>query len=528
MKKQTFMVLSLLAMLAAGLSAQKIASYSYASADGLAVRMEKTWAGANVSQVFSESETPAGAASRVLFEIDWKAEISAISQEIWLSNAKGALVDRPVPGKPSKALPAGSYNAAVVVNYGEWGLARFNLTGIVLKPAPAAARAAAGAKRAPSARSTLTTLKLDFNLPLVKFSKKPTPLQGLARYESVTWWAPGKRDGAGYIGRPSLFPPGVKDPHKRLKPQVGAEQWGAVKPGSYDLLLSVEFGRSGQGSEIRIPGMKLLPNFDLRVDLVLNGSAILVKGETVPPTIRFYPPGTAGKARKPAGAPGQALWSIDDPGTKTVCPPGDYDILYDYEKENRIEWRPGVRLEAGSLVELDSAPLPLKIVSFDQGSPRPEAGLRAPGDRYFASDDELLAAYQFQDRFDGSFVVARPTAPLEDGKVGAREMERSSDGEKFRTSFIIRRSRPAGETDLKPGMLVLYCVIDEYGRRGNDRWHMGLVNEMERAAGGELVLLRHNYNAKPSLIPVKRELIRIIEDPSFKFKVVGENHLRVK
>jgi len=327
------------------LPAQKIEGVKYVIDYGLQPRIEKSWHMTRVSQNISFKETPEGITRRFDFNIHWYAAVKLSAFKIQVMNSAGAVVDEPKPGTPPASLPAGLYGAMITGTYADgFGEISFKLSGLEIKdpPPPAPGK---------PLQSSLTSVRLDFNFPQVKVRKSPAKLGGKTRWDLATYWAPGRKDG-GYVGRPILLQAGTQN---RIQGIEGADWWGTYKPGVYDLLLNADISRAGKPFDVRRTGIKLVADTRYDIDYVLNGGAVIVKGPNVPHVIHFYKPGTAdkvGPVKSWTPYPPNQTWSIEGPGFAGCCPPGIYDILYNYGHGARYDWRKNVDIKVGDLVEL--------------------------------------------------------------------------------------------------------------------------------------------------------------------------------
>ncbi|GEM_PF-3631877 len=347
MKRRLLLTLVLSILFSSLGTAQKVEGIRYVTEFGIPVKIEKSWHFSKVTQNFDIKETPEGTKRQFDFNIGWYPIIKLTDFEIKVMNAKGEVVDKPKPGTPPASLPPGKYSAEITGTYAEgFGKVSFLITGLELKDPPTVPPAQ-GKKAVP--KSSITSVRLDFNLPQVRIRKSPADLKGKTRWDLETFWAPGKKE-AGYVGRPKLFEAG-----KLVQGIEGADWWGTYKPGKYDLLLSADISRAGKSFDVRIPGINMEANTRYQIDFVLNGGAVIVKSQNMPHLIHFYLPGTADKAgdiKSWTQYPPNELWRIEGPGYPVCCPPGTYDILFNFGHGAKYEWRKNIRIDVGSLVEL--------------------------------------------------------------------------------------------------------------------------------------------------------------------------------
>jgi hypothetical protein len=333
---------------ASGLSAQRIVDISYSTAEGNRVVLEKTWATAFVSQGTEIGENPDGPGRTVEFKLAWAAKLSAVSGEIVLKGPGGAEVARLSPDAPA-SVPAGTYDADIGIDFGAFGKVKFSAAGVEIKEPPAEPRADKDGKTVyPVARAVV---RLSFNLPLVRIERVADKLGGQAYYEAITYWALDRKEG-NYIGYAKLFPPGEKDPKKAIQKKEGADRWGKAPPGVYDFLVDADIGFAGRAYDVRILGARLEPEQRYKLHLVMNGALVTVVAPKAPHAIHFYRPGTAAKNPKPARDAKAEAFTSEAPRQKIPCPPGTYDVLYNFDWGGRYEWRPDVRFDVGSVVGL--------------------------------------------------------------------------------------------------------------------------------------------------------------------------------
>ncbi len=349
MKYRRFLVFAAMIVSADVLSAQKITEIAYVTAEGNQVVLEKTWATAFVSQETEAKETPGVSKRSVEFKPAWAAGLNALSGEILLKDPKGAAVAKLAPDAPSGDLPAGVYTADVSVDFGVYGKVRFSVAGVEVKDASPANRPGKDGKQVRT--SSHTRVSLQFNLPLVRIERTPENLKGEASYEAVTYWALDKKDG-NYIGYAKLFPPGERDAKKMIRKNEGSDRWGKAPAGTYDFLVNTDISFAGRAYDVRILRMRLDANSRLKLHLVMNGALVTVTAPKAPHAVHFYQPGTAAKSPKPVRDQKSEVFTSEAPRQKIPCPPGTYDVLYNFDWGGRYEWRPGVRFNVGSSVAL--------------------------------------------------------------------------------------------------------------------------------------------------------------------------------
>jgi hypothetical protein len=172
-------------------------------------------------------------------------------------------------------------------------------------------------------------------------------------------------------------------------------------------------------------------------------------------------------------------------------------------------------------------PQPAGVITFDQGGPLPK-GVQPPVDTYLKPGEVFVPGYA-PDRFEGNWGIGKIITPASEKTKGEAEAVQFYDNKPIWISanFIITKSRPATAEELHEGMLVLCGKIDEYGRRSYDTWFLGVIKSMEYLYKGEILMERYPHDALPKQFQWKLNLIRIIEEPTLRFKKVGNNYMKL-
>ena len=324
MKKSIF-VFILLAIIIP-LQAQKVSNYTYKLDNGIVVKMEKDWGNVWVQQ--SQAEFKAGDNQR---SVD--VAVRSMGDLLAQGSTTSKLLSAGKEVKMTGTSP-GTYDLKFSAKLsGKPGIISFDINGIEVK-----------AKM--KTNVTITIYDYQFNIEEVA-----TPGKGLATYDSKVIKYKGNTDLSPKCGAPTFYAKGARD--KTVNPdEKTSDLAGKIKPGTYDVLLTIDVCTSGQ--KIWLENFTMKPDVTYKLTTNLNAGEITYGG-----TIRdvkklhMYPSGTADKMQGVAKPDKATERIVFEPATsKFPCPPGSYDVLINIGNGSKYEWRKGIVVRTGTRVDI--------------------------------------------------------------------------------------------------------------------------------------------------------------------------------
>jgi hypothetical protein len=185
----------------------------------------------------------------------------------------------------------------------------------------------------------------------ILIGETPAPSKGLASYETQVNRYKSNTIQDLYFGLPSFY---VKGKHNNPIPpdQIINKTSGNIKPGTYDLLISI--GISGQTHNIWLENFTLKPDIKYRISTNLNGGGIIYAGVNKDVNImKLYPAGTADKqAGNLTPNKNIEIISYDNIKAANCCSPGTYDVLIGLKNGSKYEWRKNIIIQTGLKTEV--------------------------------------------------------------------------------------------------------------------------------------------------------------------------------
>jgi hypothetical protein len=178
----------------------------------------------------------------------------------------------------------------------------------------------------------------------------PVASKGLAGYDCKIAWFKGSPDQTQKAGIPSFYAKGAHD--KKLTPDVVTNDIsGKIKPGTYDVLISIDI--SGHSQKVWLENFTMKADITYKITTNLNAGTIAYAGVTRDvKKIHLYPSGTAD--RLGAAKPDKASEVITyEPAAATyACPPGSYDVLLNIGNGTKYEWKKGIVVRTGTRTDV--------------------------------------------------------------------------------------------------------------------------------------------------------------------------------
>ena len=200
----------------------------------------------------------------------------------------------------------------------------------------------------PKTKTTVSVTLYDYQ---INIAEKQASLNGLGQYESEVNRCKSHTIQDVYFGIPTFYEPGKHD--KAITPEkTDGNTKGKIKPGTYDLLLSIAI--STQNHKVWLENFQMKPDMNYKVTVNLNAGGIVYTGSN--PDVKamhLYPAGTAMKQTgKPEPIKNLETISYENITVANCCSPGTYDVLLRFAKDSKYEWRKNVAITTGVRTEV--------------------------------------------------------------------------------------------------------------------------------------------------------------------------------
>lgn len=316
--KKIFIFLILSSVMIMSLQAQSVSNYTFKLDNGITVKMENCWNHVWVSQAF-EALKPGDAAvtlsPRTLGELTASPVFKLMSS-----------------GKEVKALGAkpGTYTMKVSFKHtGKPGTISFDIDNVTVKA---------------QSKTVISVIIYDYQ---VNIDEKPGTQGGLAAFTSQVDRYKGIVEQSAHCGVPSFFSPGKHD--TPLQPDEIKGKTGKIKPGSYDLLLTL--GTSARPQKIWLENFVMKPNTDYKITINLNAGVVEYAGTSREvKAVQMFPAGTADRVKGAVPDKNMEVVRCEGLGSTIPCPPGTYDAFLN--SATKPEWRKGIVVKTGSRTQV--------------------------------------------------------------------------------------------------------------------------------------------------------------------------------
>ena len=317
--KNLFSVLVLQTMVILSLQAQPVSDYSYKLDNGIVVKTEHCWNMVWVQQSYAPVNTgdktpPLAVNIRTLGDL--------ISDSTFKLLSAGKEVNM-------KVAAPGTYDLKLTFKLsGKPGTLSFVVGNILIKP---------------KTKTSVSVTLYDYQ---VLIEETPANLKGLSYYESKINRYKGNIEQTSNRGIPSFYAKGKHD--KPIPPDkpIGNNN-GKIKPGTYDLVISI--GIPGHADKVWLENFQMKPDVNYKIVTNLNaGIIIYTGGNKEVKVMHLYPAGTAGKQTgNPAPIKNIEIISYENPVFTNACPPGTFDVLLNFGKGVKYEWRKNIVVKTG-------------------------------------------------------------------------------------------------------------------------------------------------------------------------------------
>ncbi|MFN8211056.1 MAG: hypothetical protein U0T33_08840 [Bacteroidales bacterium] len=318
MKKFLF-ILVLLSLAGFQLSGQNATNFSYKLDNGITIKSERDW-----GHIWIQQKQDAFAAGEerqsVVIKVTTFGELTQNTTFKLSSGGKDVKLKEAAPG---------TYDLKITAKVpGKPGTVTFDASGIVVKA---------------QMKTTVTVTIYKYH---VNIDEAPGTNNGLAGYDSKVAWYKGNLDQTNKFGTITFYAKGSHD--NKLTPDVVTNDLsGKIKPGTYDVLITLDF--SGKVQKIWLENFNMKANTNYKITTNTNSGTVAYTGANRDvKEIYFYPAGTADRMQGSTKADkGTAILFYQGAYATNPCPPGSYDILLTTATGNKNEWKKNVVVRTG-------------------------------------------------------------------------------------------------------------------------------------------------------------------------------------
>ena len=312
------------AVISLQMNAQPVSNYVYKLDNGITVKTEKTWSQVWVQQSYSDM-VAGDKSSPLSVNIRSLGSLISGSEYKLMSGGKEVKLQGVAPG---------SYELRLTFKLsGEPGTLSFLIGNITIKP------------------KTKTAVDVTLYDYQVMIDDAPASLSGMASYETDIDRCKTHTIQDIYTGIPVFYELGKHDKPLNLA-KVESKTKGQIKPGAYDLLISV--GLASQTHKVWLENFILKADTKYKITINLNAGGIQYTGGNKDVSaLHLYPAGTAAK-QTGAPAPNKSMETIsyDNMAVANCASPGVYDVLINYGKGKKYEWRKNIAITTGNKFDL--------------------------------------------------------------------------------------------------------------------------------------------------------------------------------
>jgi hypothetical protein len=216
---------------------------------------------------------------------------------------------------------------------GKPGTISFDIKGILVKP------------------KMMTTVNVTIYNYQINIEEAPATNKGLAYYESKISRYKGNTEQNLNWGLPTFYAKGAHD--KAIAPnEPMADTYGKIKPGTYDLLITLDV--AGYVQKIWLENFVMKPDINYKINTNLNAGEITYAGvNREVKQLHIYTAGTADKMQGAAKRDiSKEFITYDRALLKWACPPGTYDVLLNIGNGAKYEWRKNVIVRSGARTDV--------------------------------------------------------------------------------------------------------------------------------------------------------------------------------
>jgi hypothetical protein len=295
---------------------QTVSNYIYQLDNGINVRTEHGWSHVWVQQAFDaikEGDQPLALNIRALGDLKISSTFKLLSagKEVKMQGAAPGTYDLKLTLKLS----------------GKPGTLSFVVNNVVIKA---------------KTKTSLTVTIYDYQ---VNITEAPSVSKGLSSFESSVNSYKGSVDTNPNKGVFSFYAKGKHDA-KIAPDEATTETKGKIKPGIYDVLISI--GISGQKHDLWLDNFAMKADVNYKIAINLNAGVIVYSGVNKEvKEFHLYPAGTAATQTKPAIDKTKEIINHENISMTNPCAPGSYDVLLEYGKGAKFEWKKSITIQSG-------------------------------------------------------------------------------------------------------------------------------------------------------------------------------------
>ena len=319
--KKLFSILTLHAIVILSMQAQPVSDYIYKLDNGITVKTEHCW-----NQVWvQQSYAPIAANDKTPLSVNIRTLGDLVSGSSFKLQSGGKEV------KMQGAAP-GTYDLKLTFKLsGKPGTLSFTAGNILIKP------------------NTKTSVSITLYDYQILIDEAPVTQNGLSSFETLVNRCKTNTIQDTYFATPVFYPKGKHDQPISADETISKTK-GKIKPGTYDLLLSI--GISGQTHKIWLENFQLKPDISYKIATNLNaGGVIYTGGNKDVKMLHLYPAGTAARQTgNPTPVKNLETISYENVTVAHCCSPGTYDVLLNFG--TKYEWRKNIAVATGSKTEV--------------------------------------------------------------------------------------------------------------------------------------------------------------------------------
>jgi hypothetical protein len=319
--KKLISTLTLHAIVILAMQAQPVSDYIYKLDNGISVKTEHCW-----NQVWvQQSYAPIAANDKTPLSVNIRTLGDLISGSSFKLQSGGKEV------KMQGAAP-GTYDLKLSFKLsGKPGNLSFTAGNILIKP---------------NTKTSVSIILYDYQILI---DEAPVTQNSLSSFETLVNRCKTNTIQDTYFATPVFYPIGKHDQAISADETISKTK-GKIKPGKYDLLLSI--GISGQTHKIWLENFQLKPDISYKIATNLNaGGVIYTGGNKDVKMLHLYPAGTAARQTgNPIPVKNQETISYENVTVAHCCSPGTYDILLNFG--TKYEWRKNIAVATGSKTEV--------------------------------------------------------------------------------------------------------------------------------------------------------------------------------
>ena len=318
MKKLCFLII-VASISFLNLQAQPVSDYTYKLSNGINIQMDRCWNHVWVQQSYSpmasSDKTPLSVSIRAMgYLISGSAfNLLKSGKEVTLQNAAPGTYDLKMTFKLS----------------GTPGNLSFIAKNIVIKA---------------KSKTSVSIILYDYQFIVIESNASGS---SLCAYKSQINIFKAHSEGNLYKGVFSFYPVGNHD--KAITPgQKISDNSGKIKPGKYDVLISVLISDQLQKIWLNNFNMKAGKNYDVTINMNA-GELSYTGGDRDVKAMHLYPAGTAARQTgNPAPVANLEIIDYQNISQANACPPGMYDVLLDIKNGKNYEWKKNVVVNTGT------------------------------------------------------------------------------------------------------------------------------------------------------------------------------------